>query len=112
MENDKLREHMRLLTQQNDNLSCEIDNIIKEDNQMKDILNRSDRMSTMIESNDNIICQMPQDLYNSRNCYEFNQTQMSPKFRNNRMELSQNIERRRYFSPKSKYTYTRLNYNL
>ena len=112
MENDKLREHMRILTQQNDNLSCEIDNIIKEDNQMKDILNRSDRMSTMIKSNDNIIYQMPQDLYNSRNCYEFNQTQMSPKFRNNRMELSQNIEKRRYFSPKSKYTYTRLNYNL
>ena len=112
MENDKLKQHMILLTEENDNLSSEIDNIIKEDNQMKNILNRTDRMSTMIKSNDNFICQMPQDIYNSRNCYEFNQTQMSPKFRNNRMELSQNIEKRRYFSPKSKYTYTRLNNNL
>ena len=41
MENDKLKQHMILLTEENDNLSCEIDNIIKDDNQMKNILNRT-----------------------------------------------------------------------
>ena len=112
IENDKLKEHMMILTKQNDNLSCEIDNIIKEDNQMKDILNRSDRMSTMLKSNESIICKMPQDIFNSRNCFEFNATQMSPKLRNYRTELNQNIERKRYFSPKSKYTYSRLDNNL
>ena len=112
IENDKLKEHMMILTKQNDNLSCEIDNIIKEDNQMKDILNRSDRMSTMLKSNDSIICKMPQDIFNSRNCFEFNATQMSPKLRNYRTEFNQNIEKKRYFSPKSKYTYSRLDNNL
>ena len=112
IENDKLKEHMMILAKQNDNLSCEIDNIINEDNQMKDILNRSDRISTMLKSNDSIICQMPQSIFNSRDCFEFNQTQMSPKLRNYRTEFNQNIERRRYFSPKTKYTYSRLDNNL
>ena len=112
IENDKLKEHMMILAKQNDNLSREIDNIINEDNQMKDILNRSDRISTMLKSNDSIICQMPQSIFNSRDCFEFNQTQMSPKLRNYRTEFNQNIERRRYFSPKTKYTYSRLDNNL
>jgi regulator of replication initiation timing len=58
MENAKLKDHMMILTKQNDNLSYEIDNIIKEDSHMKDILNRSDRMSKILKSNDSIICQM------------------------------------------------------
>ena len=114
MENDKLKQHMILLTEENDNLSCEIDNIIKDDNQMKNILNRSDKLSTMLKSNDGIISQMPPEIHNYRNCYEFNRTQMTPCFKNLRIELSQNNEKykRRYFSPKSKYTYSRLEYNL
>ena len=114
MENDKLKQHMILLTEENDNLSCEIDNIIKDDNQMKNILNRSDKLSTMLKSNDGIISQMPPEIHNYRNCYEFNRTQMTPCFKNLRIELRQNNEKdkRRYFSPKSKYTYSRLEYNL
>ena len=114
MENDKLKQHMILLTEENDNLSCEIDNIIKDDNQMKNILNRSDKLSTMLKSNDGIISQMPPEIHNYRNCYDFNRTQMTPCFKNLRIELSQNNEKdkRRYFSPKSKYTYSRLEYNL
>ena len=59
-ENSKLEDHILRLTRQNENLSGEIDQVIKEDNHMKNILNRSDRMSTMLKSNQNIIYQMPQ----------------------------------------------------
>ena len=111
MENDKLKQHMILLTEENDNLSSEIDNIIKEDNQMKDILNRGDKLNTMLKSNDGIVSQMPPEIHN---CYELDRTPMTPCFKNLRIELSQNNEKdkRRYFSPKSKYTYSRLEYNL
>ena len=112
IENGKLKNHMMILTKQNNNLSGEIDNIIKEDNQMKDILNRCDRMSTMLKTNDSIIGQMPKNIYNEKNCFDFNRTQMSPYARRNRMEISQNFERRRCFSPKLKYTYSRFENNL
>ena len=109
MENDKLKQHMILLTEENDNLSSEIDNIIKEDNQMKDILNRGDKLNTMLKSNDGIVSQMPPEIHN---CYELDRTPMTPCFKNLRIELSQNNEKRRYFSPKSKLTYSRVEYNL
>ena len=110
IENEKLKDHMMILTKQNDNLSYEIDNIIKEDNQMKDILNRSNRMSTMLKSNDSIIHKMPSNIYTSCE-YELNKTQMSPVMKRNRVDLSQNFERRRCFSPKLKYTYSRFENN-
>ena len=112
LENEKLKDHMRILTKQNDNLGCEIDNIIQEDNQIKDILNRSDRISTMLKSNDSIICQMPKNIYNTNHCFEFNQTQMSPNMRRIKSDFIQNYERRRCFSPKLKYTYSRFENNF
>ena len=107
MENDKLEKHMLLLTKQNEDLSQEIDNVIKDDNQMKNILNRCDRMSTMLKTNENIMYQMPQNIYNtSQNCYGYERNQMSPNRTYNRMQLSQNLERPRFMSPK--LTYARL----
>ena len=41
METDKLKEHIMILTKQNEDLSDEVEGIIKGDNQMRDILNRS-----------------------------------------------------------------------
>ena len=107
METEKLKEHIMRLSKQNENLSDEIDGVIKDDNQMRDILNRTDRMSTMLKTNDSIICQMPQELINASNRFDGNKSQMCP---DNRMELSQSIERQRSLSPK--FTYSRTEKNI
>jgi chromosome segregation ATPase len=107
METNKLQEHVMILTKQNENLSNEINEVIKEDNQMKDILNRGNRMSSMLQSNDSILSQMPQELLNASNCFEMNKTQMVP---DNRRELSQSMERQRSLSPK--FTYSRIDKNI
>ena len=107
METNKLQEHVMILTKQNENLSNEINEVIKEDNQMKDILNRGNRMSSMLKSNDSILSQMPQELLNASNCFEMNKSQMIP---DNRRELSQNMDRQRSLSPK--FTYSRIDKNI
>ena len=107
METEKLKEHIMRLSKQNENLSDEIDGVIKDDNQMRDILNRTDRMSTMLKTNDSIICQMPQELINASNRFDGNKSQMCT---DNRMELSQSIERQRSLSPK--FTYSRMEKNI
>ena len=107
METDKLKEHIMILTKQNEELSDEVEGIIKGDNQMRDILNRSKRMSTMLQTNDSILSQMPPELVNASNCFEGTKSQMSP---NPRMDLSQSIERKRCLSPK--FTYSRLEKNI
>ena len=107
METNKLQEHVMILTKQNENLSNEINEVIKEDNQMKDILNRCDRMTTMLKSNDSILSQMPQELLNASNCFEMNKSQM---ISDNRRELSQSMERQRSLSPK--FTYSRIDKNI
>jgi chromosome segregation ATPase len=109
-ENDKLEDHILMLTRQNENLSGEIDQVIKDDNQMKNILNRSDRMSTMLKSNDDVMYQMPQSSYNTPDCYRYNNSHLSPSRSYNRMNLSKNLERQRCMSPK--YTYSRVNNNF
>ena len=107
METDKLKEHIMSLTKQNEELSDEVEGIIKGDNQMRDILNRSKRMSTMLQTNDSILSQMPPELVNASNCFESTKSQMSPS---RRMDLSQSIERKRCLSPK--FTYSRLEKNI
>ena len=107
METDKLKEHIMILTKQNEELSDEVEGIIKGDNQMRDILNRSKRMSTMLQTNDSILSQMHPELVNASNCFESTKSQMSP---NRRMDLSQSIERKRCLSPK--FTYSRLEKNI
>ena len=111
METDKLRQHIMILSKQNDDLSQEIDNIINEDNQMKNILNRSERMTSMLNTNDTVVSQIPKDIYNCSRCYEGNNNQNhSLMYSGNRLELSQSFERQRSLSPK--YTYSRLQNNF
>ena len=108
METGKLEEHIMLLTKQNENLSDEIAQVIKEDNQMKDILNRSERMSTMLKSNDSILSSMPQELLNASTCFENSNCQMDEGNERTRANISQ--ERQRSLSPK--FTYSRIEKNL
>ena len=108
METGKLEEHIITLTKQNEKLSDEIAKVINEDNQMKDILNRSERMSIMLKSNDSILSQMPQELLNASNCFDNSKCQIPCDENNNRTNLSQ--ERQRSLSPK--FTYSRIDNNL
>ena len=108
METGKLEEHIISLTKQNEKLSDEIAKVINEDNQMKDILNRSERMSIMLKSNDSILSQMPQELLNASNCFDNSKCQIPCDENNNRTNLSQ--ERQRSLSPK--FTYSRIDKNL
>ena len=101
-ETDKLKEHSLILTKQNQDLSNEIDNVIKEDEQMKDILNRSDRMTSILKTNNSIICQMPKDALSFSSCYEEKSSYIYP---NNNLCLSQSIRRERAYSPQ--YTYNK-----
>ena len=108
MENDKLKEHIMILTRQNQDLGNEIDNVLKADDHMKDVLNRSDRMSTLLKTNDSIICQMPQDAISVSSCIDESRNIMRPE---NKLCLSQvSIGRDRTYSPK--YTYTRTEQRL
>ena len=108
METGKLEEHIITLTKQNEKLSDEIAKVINEDNQMKDILNRSERMSIMLKSNDSILSQMPQELLNASNCFDNSKCQIPCDENNNRTNLSQ--ERQRSLSPK--FTYSKIDKNL
>ena len=56
-ENAKLRNHIMTLTEQNQNLINEIDNVIEEDEKMISILNRKDRIGTLLMSNRSTIDQ-------------------------------------------------------
>ena len=56
-ENGKLRNHIMILTEQNQNLINEIDNIIESDEKMINVLNRKDRISSLLLSNRSTIDQ-------------------------------------------------------
>ena len=108
MENEKLKEHISILTRQNQDLSNEIDNVLRDDDHMKDVLNRKDRMASMLKTNDTIICQMPQDSLSISSCFDENRTLVC---RENKLCLSQSIGRgNRAYSPS--YTYNRTEQKL
>ena len=50
-ENAKLRNHIMVLTDLNQTLICEIDNVINEDTKMKSILDRKERINSVLMSN-------------------------------------------------------------
>jgi chromosome segregation ATPase len=56
-ENTKLRNHIMTLTEQNQNLINEIDNVIDDDEKKISILNRKDRISSLLMSNRSTIDQ-------------------------------------------------------
>ena len=53
--NDQLKNHIDNLTVQNQNLMDEIENVIKEDEKMKGIMNRKDRICTALRNNTNVV---------------------------------------------------------
>lgn len=51
--NNKLKKQINILEYQNNNLMKEIDNILEEDKKMKEILNRQERINSLLKSNNN-----------------------------------------------------------
>ena len=72
-ENAKLRNHIMILTEQNQNLINEIDNIIEEDEKAKYVLDRKKRVNNVLLVNRNTIDQSLNNLdecINKRNTFE------------------------------------------
>ena len=74
-ENAKLRNHIMTLTEQNQNLINEIDNVIEEDEKAKYVLDRKKRITSLLLTNRNTIDQSLNNLdecINKRNNFERN----------------------------------------
>ena len=70
--NEKLKKHMTTLIEQNQNLINEIDNVIENDEKKISILNRKDRINSVLSSNRNFINKSLNNLdvyLNKRNNY-------------------------------------------
>lgn len=103
-ENEKLKEHIIILTRQNQDLIDEIDNVIKDDENMKDILNRCDRMSYIIKETENLISKVPNEVI----CVnDFDNYNKSIGAENNICMTKSTITREGTFSPKFTYSIER-----
>ena len=100
-ENDKLKEHIMILTRQNQDLTTEIDNVIRDDEHMKDVLNRTERMSYSLKENDSILSQIPNEILLASN---LDDNHCFCDLKENKLGLSQsNITKERFYSPRCTY---------
>ena len=67
--NDNLKEQVSKLENQNNILMNEIDNILKEDRRMKEIINRRERINYLLINNNNNLERSIYDLDKYNNCY-------------------------------------------
>ena len=98
IEKNKLREHIMKLNTQNQDLSTEIENVIKDDEHIKNVLARSERMSFVLSENDSFLSQLPNDIVCQKICIP--QNKIPCPYKDNRLCFSQNsnnIEERNNF---------------
>ena len=88
-ERNKLEEHIIKLNNQNQDLSTEIENVIKDDEHMKNVLARNERMSFTLSENDSILSQLPNDVLCGKFCIPENN--ICSNYNENRLCYSQNI---------------------
>ena len=88
-ERNKLEEHIIILNNQNQDLSSEIENVIKDDEHMKNVLARNERMSFTLSENDSILSQLPKDVLCGKFCIQENN--MCCSYNEDRLCYSQNI---------------------
>ena len=98
-ENDKLKEHIMILTRQNQDLTSEIDNIIKDDEYMKNILKRIERMSFTLKENDSVLSNIPNEIM-----YECNENNYCLDLKENKLCLN-NSNATKEKTCSSRYTY-------
>ena len=82
-EKNKLREHIMKLNMQNQDLSTEIENVIKDDEHIKNVLARNERMSFTLSENDSILRQLPNDIVSQKFCIP--QNNICPNYDDNRL---------------------------
>ena len=88
-ERNKLEEHIIKLNNQNQDLSTEIENVIKDDEHMKNVLARNERMSFTLSENDSILSQLPNDVLCGKFCIPENN--ICCNYNEDRLCYSQNI---------------------
>ena len=82
-ERNKLEEHIIMLNNQNQNLSTEIENVIKDDEHIKNVLQRNERMSFTLSENDSILKQLPNDITSQK--FFIPQNNICPTYDDNRL---------------------------
>ena len=94
VENDKLKNHIMVLTQQNQKLIAEIDNVIDQDEKMKEQLARKDRIISLLRNNKATIEQslnnLDDFLNRSNNAFKTQSNNMSQRYTYNRMSPEMN----------------------
>ena len=79
-ENDKLKEHIMILTRQNQDLTSEIDNIIKDDEYIRNVLKRIERMTFTLKENDSVLNNIPNEIMYECNdnicCYDLKENKL------------------------------------
>ena len=88
IEKNKLRDHIMKLNNQNQDLSTEIENVIKDDEHIKNVLARNERVSFTLSENDSILAQLPNDIICQKFCIPENKS--CPPYDENRLGFSQN----------------------
>ena len=90
IEKNKLRDHIMKLNSQNQDLSTEIENVIKDDEHIKNVLARNERMSFTLSENDSILSQLPNDIISqkfcipeSKNCNPYDENRLCYSKKNN-----------------------------
>ena len=84
VENDKFRNHVRILENQNENLINEIDNILNEDKKMREVLKRKNRIISLLRDNNDTLEKSINELdayinNNSCNIYQTDYKTNSPR---------------------------------
>ena len=102
-ENVKLNDSVRTLTHQNQALIDEIERGIKEDEYMKNVLSRNNRMSFVLKENDSMFCNVPKDMMI---CHDFcdSDTYGGTYTKKTYMETNPNISKNVTFWPKCTHT--------
>jgi chromosome segregation ATPase len=94
VENDKLKNHIMVLTQQNQKLIAEIENVIDQDEKMKEQLARKDRIVSLLRNNKATIEQslnnLDDFLNRSNNAFKTQSNNMSQRYTYNRMSPEMN----------------------
>ena len=98
IEKNKLRDHIMKLNTQNQDLSTEIENVIKDDEHMKNVLARNERMSFTLSENDSILSQLPNDIICQKFCIPENKN--CCPYEENRLCYNQNNNSKKRNGPK------------
>ena len=83
IQNDKMKNMIRILENQNNNMIDEIDNILEEDRRMKEVLARKGRINSLLKTNNNTLEKSVNDLDRYINSYQPNNSRYTYIYQQN-----------------------------